>query len=59
MTVLAHLGSRRICELSFGLIRLKPDQELGQRPLAAKQSVSRTPVELRNKNKQGEWGKLT
>lgn len=53
MALLADFGSRS-CELAFGLIWLKPDKELGQGPLAAKQSDSRTPVELWHKNKQGE-----
>lgn len=41
----------------LGLIWSKPDKELGQGPLAAKQSVSRTPAELWNKNKLGELEK--
>ena len=45
------------CKLSLGLIWLKPDKELGQWPLAARQSVSRTPAELWNINKQGELAK--
>lgn len=57
MALLADFGSRGP-EPSFDLIWLKPDKELGQGPLAAKQSVSRTLAELGNENKQEELERL-
>ena len=56
VALLASIHSRS-CKLSLGLIWLKPEKELGQWPLAARQSVSRTPAELRNINQQGELAK--